>query len=133
MTYRFDITADLRSYHELINVGFLHNPNASGFVIRPAQTITDWRGERQVDTRLIMFWSDSADADYVPFGEALSSERAGEFILNWLELTKPDEEMPDIDGTVCHGFRLYNEGWGRIEDMSYSFLAVSPQWIMYGK
>jgi hypothetical protein len=55
-----------------------------------------------------------------------------EFAWNWLE-TAERGEQPDHDGENEAGWRVYCEGWGRVGDAQYSFVAIQPVWAMYGK
>lgn len=62
----------------------------------------------------------------------MSGKALTEFAWHWLE-SADFGPKPNIDGSCTKGWRVYNEGWGRVGDSHYSFVAVQPQWAMHGK
>ena len=135
MTYRFDITADGTDAQDIIaHIGFRSFHTVTGYAVREAGALKSWEGERKVENRIILFWSNSNSAkDYVKFPQPLDVEDATQFLIYWLEMNQPAEDEPDVDGTIVKGFRVYNESWGHIENDHYAFLSLSPEWFVYGK
>jgi hypothetical protein len=88
------------------------------------------------DKGLIFFWSahpnDHPDKRLVPLPFKLDAAGAADFAKRWLA-EQDYGRQPDHDGHNGKGWRLYNESWGRVGDFTYSFVAVMPEWAMYGK
>jgi hypothetical protein len=94
----------------------------------------DWKyGKRPKPLRLVFFWSDyEKRADMVPFPFKQDAEGAAEFARRWLAEADYGSE-PDHDGDNGKGWRLYNEAWGHVDSDHSAFVAVAPEWAMYGK
>lgn len=86
-----------------------------------------------VDRNLIVFFKYADIEGATPFPVPLGYERCAEIAWDWLQsVTYPDE--PDHDGDNAKGWRCFTEAWGQIETYGYaSFLAVTPEWLMFGK
>src|SRR6266853_1628044 len=72
---------------------------------------------------LIFFWSDNPDAmtaGVVKLPFKLDAIGAADFASHRLAKADYGTE-PDHDGDNGHGWRVYNESWGRIEGRTYSF------------
>jgi hypothetical protein len=80
---------------------------------------------------LILFWAEGAkDAVLLPY--PMDCTAATEFVWNWLK-TAGYGEQPDHDGDNARGFRVYNESWGHVGNEWQAFVAIRPEWQMYGK
>lgn len=83
------------------------------------------------DKGLVFYWHSDAGTTSLPF--KLDAAGAADFARRWLAEQDYGPE-PNHDGDNGRGWRLYNESWGRVDDCgSYSFVAVKPEWAMYGK
>lgn len=70
--------------------------------------------------------------DAIPFPAPLSAERCAEIAFDWLS-AQPYPPECDHDGSNKKGWLIWNDKWGQIEGYDYhSFLAVRPEWIMFG-
>lgn len=78
---------------------------------------------------LILLWNKENKALELPY--PLSGGAAEDFVWHWL--AKQSRPKVDIDGDVGDGFRIYTEGWGRIQDFTYSFMAIQKIPALYGK
>jgi hypothetical protein len=56
------------------------------------------------------------------------------FVWGWLQTVKPSGQYPDTDGSVEQGFTITTDGtdW-RGSKKHGSFIAIRPEWIIYGK
>lgn len=85
--------------------------------------------------RLIFYWADPGahiKAHVLPF--KMNAELATDFAHQWLERDEePWGKQPDHDGDNGHGWRVYNEAWGHVDNSSYAFVAITRAWAMYGK
>ena len=72
-------------------------------------------------------------AHKLPF--AMDWKAASDLTWGWLSERKDDEyqDWCDHDGSDGHGFKIYNEAWGRIAGSAYAFMGVIPIWAWYGK
>lgn len=97
----------------------------------PGRKATNWVVEhRENKSRLILAWSE--DINFIKLPVPMSAEECEPFVMAWLR-TADYGESPDHDGDNSKGWRVYNEAWGRIEGYTYSFVAIEPVWLMYGK
>lgn len=63
------------------------------------------------------------------------------FVTCWLEQAEPNKQFLDDferyyeDGDVSNGkgFRMFNEGWGHVDNDPYAYVAIKPVWMWYGK
>ena len=88
---------------------------------------------------LVLSWLDAEGLTKLDDGTVLSrlpfpldAEGAIEFVWSWLQTINYGEE-PDHDGSNRQGFTVYNEDWGHVGGSYYAFVAIKPEWIMYGK
>lgn len=79
---------------------------------------------------LIFYWTECKDATKLPF--TLDVAGAADFAGRWLA-EQDYGGQPDHDGDNGKGWRLYNEDWGRIGSQWEAFVAIKPEWAMYGK
>jgi hypothetical protein len=133
--FRIDVTSD-GSLESIMKIAFSKTPNgAASYTIRDPVEIEDWRGKFSRPLRLIFFWSLyplTEDIDMFAFSNGLSAEEAADFARRWLEQIDYGPE-PDHDGSNTKGFRIYNERYGHVDDSSYGTVAITPEWIEYGK
>lgn len=73
---------------------------------------------------------EDGDKTTLPF--KLDADGASDFARRWLEEADYGRE-PDHDGSNGKGWRIYNEGWGHVDNDHYGVIAVTPVWAMYGK
>ncbi len=121
--FRIDITAEGDALLvKAMEVAFTNCPGqtAEAYLISP-------------EKGLVFFWSpkDSSQS-LVPLPFKLDAAGAADFARRWLAEADYGRE-PDHDGDNGKGWRVYCEGWGRIDGYSYSFVAVKPCWAWYGK
>lgn len=83
---------------------------------------------------LVFLWAkkDTLGAVRVDLPFKMDAAGAADFDTRWLAEADYGRQ-PDHDGDNEKGWRLYNEGWGRINGYDYSIVAVKPAWAMYGK
>lgn len=89
----------------------------------------------------VLFWSQDTVlakgsqivASKLPYSMAWKA--ASDLAWGWLSERKDEEytDWCDHDGSDGHGFKVYNEAWGRVADSNYGILAVLPVWAWYGK
>lgn len=82
---------------------------------------------------LILFYIESNNAIKLP----VPLDWKGAADLAWAWLQNQDEsvydDLLDHDGSNGHGFRIYNDAWGRVGEYWHSVIAVIPIWAWYGK
>lgn len=136
--FRFDMTCEgsalLVAAFELVFKG-ARNSGASHYSIREPQEKTEFRSARP--RRMVFYGYGSTPPwerrDYhvaLPF--KMNAGQAAQFALGWLAEVDYGRE-PDHDGDNGKGWRLYNEGWGQVDDDHGAIIAVAPAWAMYGK
>jgi len=87
--------------------------------------------------RLVLHWTDrhgepSKNPIY-PLPVSMDLEQVASFVETWLE-TADYGPAPDTDGSTSKGSRIYCQSWGQIEGHGWSsFVAIEPEWIVYGK
>lgn len=81
----------------------------------------------------ILLWHEQPSATKLPY--SLDWRASASLIWGWLSERKDTDyrERLDHDGSNGHGFRVYNEAWGRVAGYPYSICAVLPVWAWYGK
>jgi hypothetical protein len=83
-------------------------------------------------TKLVFFWYDESKS--TPFPSSINHRQMAEIAQSWLEKTAEYPDYPDIDGDCERGWIAYCDGWGHIAGFGHgSFVAIEPQWMMYGK
>ncbi len=95
-----------------------------------------WATDRD-GKRLILFrsaGSDSGSGSQIhPLPSAMGLNRAIGFVQDWLDSVDYGPE-PDTDGSTGNSCRVYAERWGQIDGHGWaSFVAIEPEWIVYGK
>ena len=81
--------------------------------------------------RLILYWHEHPKATMLPAPITEVDVLTG-FVKSWLLWIDYGPE-PDHDGDNSRGWRVYNEQWARIGDLTYSFVAIEPTWLWHGK
>lgn len=120
----FDSTPGKKAVAWAVQEAFTADPNKS------------W--EKSSRRRLILFWHENAkkdggDCDVQMLPAPMDVEAAVPFVKSWLRAENYGGQ-PDHDGDNGQGWRVYNEAWTKIERAgSYSFVAIEPVWLMYGK
>lgn len=94
----------------------------------PCRKVVGYREDEEKG--LIFYWCDSVKATKLPFPMTL--EQTADFASGWLEHASYGSE-PDHDGDNGRGWRLYTEDWGHVAGEYQAFMAVKPEWAMYGK
>lgn len=89
--------------------------------------------------RLVLYWAvdaHSSPRDGVtahPLPAPMDLALTVEFVKNWLESVDYGPE-PSTDGSVEKSSRVYCEQWGQIFGHGWnSFIAIEPEWLIYGK
>lgn len=138
--YRFDMTDDteqgLRIALDWAFENHRHFPKkATGYKIQRAETIrSGYKPEPEkgdVD-RLIFYWAADTEPTAQIFPFKMNSEGALAFVKSWLAEVEYGPE-PDHDGDNKKGYRVYNEAWGHVDNSWAAFVAIEPEWSMYGK
>lgn len=82
--------------------------------------------------RLVLHWGDH-DPRVTALFAPLDIHATELMIKSWL-IGRDYGEAPRTDGSTGKGIHIYNERWGQIEGHgSYSFIAIEPHWVIYGK
>lgn len=71
--------------------------------------------------------------NYIAFPYKMNIGEIVSFVYGWLSNTKPNYPEPDTDGHCEQGFKITTEGTDWRGKFSYSFIAITPIWIIYGK
>lgn len=83
---------------------------------------------------MIFYWTDMGESvigvQRLPY--PMDLEAATVFAWGWLRKTEYPTE-PNHDGSNNKGFRVYNEEWGHVKGRWQAFVAIKPEWQMYGK
>lgn len=78
-------------------------------------------------------YKDKIPTDLTAMPFKLDAEGAADFALRWLDEAEYPRE-PDTDGSTEKGWRVHNGQWGHPHSDNWSsFVAVKPDWIVYGK
>lgn len=119
--FHFDITG--ATLFDCLNIAW----NGS-----PGRKATHWIIEERegFPIRLILTWNEGKNT--IPFPAPMTVEDCEPFIMAWLRTIEYGAQ-PDHDGDNSKGWRVYNESWGRIQNHTYSFVAIEPVWLMHGK
>lgn len=84
------------------------------------------------DGRMVLYWTESDLEGVYPLPAPMGLESAVVFVESWLS-TVDYGHSPDTDGSVEKSSRVYCEQWGRIDGDWHSFVAIEPEWLIYGK
>lgn len=80
----------------------------------------------------VLYWHEDDRATAFPF--EYTEDLAVETIWKWLVEKAKYPSQPDQDGSNYKGFCVYNYDFGyHSEDTHDGFVAVKPEWMMYGK
>ena len=79
---------------------------------------------------MILYWARSEDSILLPY--EMNMGQAAAFVWGWLQKADYGKE-PDIDGDCERGWRIYNELWGHVSGDYHAFLAIKPEWSLYGR
>ena len=92
---------------------------------------------------LVLYWtvSSSKKHEVIPFPKPLDAHEVFEKVIEFFEgefvkeitLQEWDDEADDMDVEDETGWRVYTERWGRIDEDSYAFLAITPSFCWTGK
>lgn len=93
------------------------------------KSVVGWKEEK--NKGLILYWTDSKGITKFP-SPVTKQETLVRIIKEWLESQDYGEE-PDHDGSNYKGFTMYNESWGHVNNEWEAFVAIKPEWCMYGK
>ena len=122
--FHFNICSDSRTHFDMaVEIGFAGaaGGKAYSYKISPEKgIILSWQKEGLKDGYMILSYP-------------LTSETAKNFLWDLLKSIEFSEKQPDHDGDNEKGFRIYNESWSRVDGNFYAFMAVRPEWQMYGK
>lgn len=134
--FKLDIVAEgdklLASAMDIAFRGGGHS-TATHYAIRDAEPAVEegYRKAPAKKKRLVFMWVEGGD-DAIKLPFKLDAAGAADFARRWLAEADYGRE-PDHDGDNGKGWRLYNEGWGHVDGEYQGFIAVTPQWAMYGK
>jgi len=88
--------------------------------------------------RLVLHWTDghgesSSGIPVYPLPAPLELDQVVSLVETWLESVDYGP-APSTDGSTRKGSRVYCQSWGKIEGHGWeSFVAIEPEWIVYGK
>lgn len=125
--FHIDITSGSKEHFDMaMNIAFSNCPGKKAY----RYSIDDQYG-------LVLYWatdsiSDSGLNKSHPLPYPMAVEEAINFVWGWLK-SAPYGEEPDHDGSNKKGWRVYNESWGHAGGSHYGFVAIQPEWLMYGK
>lgn len=137
--FHFDLTGV--SLDVCLDVAFSGSPSRKAVawaVQEKFEADPDKRWEKSTNRRLVLFWHESAkngggDCDVQLLPAPMTAEQSVPFVKAWLQ-SEDYGSQPDHDGNNGKGWRVYNESWTHIDRAgSYSFVAIEPVWLMYGK
>lgn len=125
--YHFDISSEDREQFD----------RAMAFAFDGRYSEMKARGYRlDPEKGLILYWSidsnGAAAKGVQSFPYEMKVKAATEFAWHWLQEQNYGAE-PDHDGSNHKGWRVYNESWNRIGSEWGAFVAIKPEWMMYGK
>lgn len=131
--FHFDMTGVPLA--DALKIAFCGSPGnkAVGWSVLDAddtETVEGQHGHTSSRKRLVLFWHESGGG--TPLPAPMDAEAAIPFIKAWLAEADYGKQ-PDHDGDNGKGWRIYNEAWGHVARNHYAFVAIEPEWIMYGK
>tara|TARA_Y100001973_G_scaffold99594_1_gene159059 strand:+ start:371 stop:748 length:378 start_codon:yes stop_codon:yes gene_type:complete len=89
----------------------------------------------RVDEKLgaIVLMQYANNKDMIPFMTPLSASACADMIFEWVK-NQPYPKEPDHDGSNKKGWIVWVDKFNRIDGQDYhAFVAIKPEWIMYGK
>lgn len=87
--------------------------------------------------RMVLYWtaadgSNPRDGVY-PLPAPMELSQVATFVEAWLA-TVDYGPAPDTDGSTEKSSRVYCQRWGQIDGRGWgSFVAIEPEWLVYGK
>jgi hypothetical protein len=115
--FHIDITSEGEAHlRAALDIAFRGQRHAIGYYVK--------------DGTLIFCWAEHKEAIKLPF--KMDSKRATDFTVAWLSEVDYGKQ-PDHDGDNGKGWRVFNEAWGHVGGYWQAFVAIQPQWAMYGK
>jgi len=128
--FSFDITgASLRT---CLEIAFSSHSKAVGWAEIPrSENLPSGTGVRHTP-RLVLFWTKPEIPQFQAFLTPMTVEQVEPIVRAWLAEQSYGRE-PDHDGDNGRGWRVYNEAWTHVAGMWQAFVAIEPEWIMYGK
>ena len=83
---------------------------------------------------LVFLDSEDKSVNSVKLPVALDWQSAASLAWTWLaaQPTESFDDWIDHDGSMGHGFKVYNEDWGYVISRN-AIIAVKPIWAWYGK
>lgn len=91
---------------------------------------------------IVLFWSEPTSwsgtfekAEVHPLPHKMKVKAAADLVWNWLMEREKDEmaEWIDHDGSMGHGFRIWNEDWTHVGGSPYGIFACRAIYAWYGK
>lgn len=117
---RIDISLHGKQSFDLaMQLASISNPKTVGFRIHK--------------NHLVLYWSESTNADYSKLPYVMNVPQVTEFAWGWLNSVEPTQEEQDHDGHNGKGFRVFNEAWGHVFGEWQGYIAITPIWAMFGK
>jgi len=83
--------------------------------------------------RLVLAWTNVNDGEYKEFPFPLTVDEAEGFIKRWLSEEAEYGPEEDTDGHCSRSWHIFNEYWGHVEGKWQAFVAIEPEWAVYGK
>lgn len=89
--------------------------------------------------RMVLYWVAAKDGEMRdevrvhPLPAPMALEQVASFVESWLATVDYGPE-PDTDGSTEKSSRVYCQNWGNINGHGWgSFVAIEPEWLVYGK
>lgn len=71
--------------------------------------------------------------DMTPLPYPLDEKGIISFVKGWLREKGDPGEIPDIDGDVYPGWRIFTDYWGHVHKCSGAIFGIQAIWSLYGK
>lgn len=140
--FQIDVVAEgEKTLVELFEIAFRHN-SAGGTAVAWNEVEIPFKGVEYLgDTSptrptLVFYWHYEEKEKTVRLPSPISPTLAARFAMEWISELKRVKRLPnepDIDGSVGHGFRVFTEDWGHVQNNGYAIIAVQFVWATYGK
>ena len=130
--FLFDITSCGRSHFDIaMGLAFSNYKEAVAFCNHPILgLVLLWCTDGNKQEQMLACSNVAAAVERLPY--KMNAKAATEFAWHWLLLVNYEKE-PDIDGSYERGFRIYNGAWGHVGGSWRAFVAIKPEWALYGK
>ena len=126
--YQFHLAAEgLDKFEIIMRLAFSPHATSTPHIATHYEVCYDY-GLVLYDLRFVS----DPNKDLLALPYPMDVEAAIPFAWNWLKTAKYPPQ-PDHDGSNHKGFEVFNEAWGRVGDRRNSFVAIKPEWQMYGK